>query len=60
MDELINRAMPTNYTKIKLTSYMKEIKSSKNAFDKVRYFANKFGDKRISILEKIIDGENIQ
>lgn len=56
-NELIDRALPTGFTKIKRASYMKEISSLKKTYDKVRYFADKFGNQRVKMLNTIIQGE---
>jgi len=50
MDVLFDQAMPTGYSAIKRLSYMKEIKSLRDPFDKCRYFVDKFGVDRLRIV----------
>ena len=54
-NQLIDEVTPTNFTLIVRASYMKEITSLKKPFDKCRYFSDKFGVKRLLMLENNLD-----
>jgi len=54
-NQLIDEVTPTNFTLIVRASYMKEITSLKKPFDKCRYFLDKFGVKRLLMLENNLD-----
>lgn len=53
LDRLISQCFPNNLTEIKRKSHLKEISQNKTKFDKLRYFAVKFGIKRLKQIETL-------
>jgi len=47
MDQKLKQVLPSGFTKIKEDSYYKEISQFKDKFDKLKYFATRFGLKRL-------------
>jgi hypothetical protein len=53
LDRLILQCFPNNLTEIKRKSHLKELAQNKTKFDKLRYFAVKFGINRLKQIEKL-------
>ena len=53
VDKLISQCFPNNLTEIKRKSHLKELSQNKVKFDKLRYFAVKFGLKRLKQIETL-------
>ncbi len=56
INELIERSLPSDFPKIKKVTFLKEIDDERKKFDKLRYFAVKFGAHKLeTILMQIED-----
>jgi hypothetical protein len=56
INELISRSLPSDFPKIKKVTFLKEIEDEPKKFDKLRYFAVKFGSHKLeTILLQIED-----
>lgn len=55
IDKLFHKALPSNLAEIQYFAYMEEIKSYTDIYEKCSYFAQKFGYKRIIILQSIMN-----
>ncbi|MEN9337655.1 MAG: hypothetical protein RLZZ500_2642 [Bacteroidota bacterium] len=53
LDKLISQCLPNNLSEIKRKSHLKEISQNKTKFDKLRYFAVKFGVNRLKQIETL-------
>ena len=51
IDRLIEDSLPTDYSGVKRVAFMKEITETKDKFDKLRYFAVKFGVHKLETIE---------
>jgi hypothetical protein len=54
IDKFIEQCLPNNLTTIKRKSHLKEISQSKTKFDKLRYFAVKFGVNRLRQIKTLL------
>lgn len=50
INELIERSLPSNFSKIKKVTFLKEIENEQKKFDKLRYFAVKFGAHKLETI----------